>query len=362
MIVGIPTEIKPQEHRISLVPGGAAALKARGHTVIVQQGAGSRCGFPDKAYLAAGAELASSAEEVFERAGLIVKVKEPLESEIALLRPEHLLFTYLHLAPNPALTRGLCESGCAALAYETVVLADGSLPLLAPMSAVAGRMSVQAGSQALSIHHDGRGVLLGGIPGVRPGRVVIVGGGTVGTHAAQMAVGLGADVVLMDINTETMARLDLAFGGRLKTVHSTPHSLAEELREADLVIGAVYVTGAKAPKLITREMLRTMQRGAVIVDVAIDQGGCCETSRPTTHADPTYMEEGVVHYCVANMPGAMARTSTLGLTNATLPYILQLAAQGLKALQDDPSLAAGLNISAGTIRHPAVAEAFTAAS
>jgi len=360
LIIGVPKEIKPQEHRVALVPAGAAALHAQGHTVVVQQGAGAGCGFPDEAYTAVGAEMAPKAEEVFERAGLIVKVKEPLDSETPLLRRDHILFTYLHLAPNPGLTQALLDSGCAALAYETVMLPDGALPLLAPMSAVAGRMAVQAGANALAIHEGGRGVLLGGIPGVRPARVVIVGGGSVGTHAAQMAVGLGAEVVLMDIRADTMAHLDLVFQGRLKTLHSSPHYLAEELATADLVIGAVYLAGARAPHLITRDMVRAMLKGSVIVDVAIDQGGCCETSHPTTHADPTFIEEGVVHYCVSNMPGAMARTSTLGLTNATLPYLLRLASRGLKALDDDPALALGLNIAGGEIRHPAVAAAFQA--
>jgi len=356
MIVGVPTEIKPQENRIALVPGGAQTLVRRGHSVIVQAGAGRGSGFADAEFTAAGAQVVPEAAEVFARAELILKVKEPLEPEYVLLRAEHLLFTYLHLAPNPQLTETLMRIGCTAIAYETVALPDGSLPLLAPMSEVAGRMSVQVGAHSLEIHQGGRGVLLGGIPGVRPAEVLILGGGTVGRHAAQMAVGMGADVVLMDIRADVLSRMDQQYRGRLKTVFSSAHALEEELPRADLVIGAVLVAGATAPHLVTRAHLRSMRRGAVIVDVAIDQGGCCETSRPTTHQDPTYVEEGVLHYCVTNIPGAVARTSTLGLTNATLPYALKLAHRGLGALEEDPALAHGLNVSGGKIRHPSVAE------
>jgi alanine dehydrogenase len=357
MIVGIPKEIKREEHRVALVPGGAQTLVRRGHRVLVQAGAGADSGFPDAAYRAAGADVLPEAERVFGEAELIVKVKEPLDSEYGLLQPRHVLFTYLHLAPNPPLAHALMESGCTALAYETVQQADGMLPLLAPMSQVAGRMAVQAGAHALELRSGGRGVLLGGIPGVRPGRVLILGGGTVGFHAAQMAFGLGAEVVVMDIRAEALARLDMAFHSNLATVYAAEHAVEEELPQADLVVGAVLVAGARAPQLISRDLLRTMQRGAVIVDVAIDQGGCCETSRPTSHDAPTYVEEGVVHYCVPNIPGAVARTSTIGLTNATLPYVLRLAERGLAALQDDPVLAGGLNVAGGAIRHPSVAEA-----
>jgi alanine dehydrogenase len=357
MIVGVPKEIKADEHRVALVPGGAQTLVRRGHQVLVQAGAGRDSGFPDAAYAAAGAETVPEAAAVFERAGLILKVKEPLESEYRLLRKGQMLFTYLHLAPAPALAEALMRSGCTAIAYETVELEDGTLPLLVPMSEVAGRMSVQVGAHCLEIQKGGRGVLLAGIPGVRPGRVLILGGGVVGSHAAQMAVGLGADVVMMDIRADVLARLDLVFQGRLKTVFSSAHAIDDEIAAADLVIGAVLVAGAKAPRLVTREHLRSMQPGAVIVDVAIDQGGCCETSRPTTHHEPTYVEEGVVHYCVANIPGAVARTSTLGLTNVTLPYALRLAEHGLDALREDPALARGLNVLGGKIRHPSVAAA-----
>jgi alanine dehydrogenase len=357
MIIGVPKEIKAQENRVALVPGAARTLVERGHRVLVQAGAGRGSGFADEDYARAGAELTPEAGAVFAAAELIVKVKEPLESEYALLRAGQLLFTYLHLAPAPELARALLETGCTAIAYETVTAPDGSLPLLAPMSQVAGRMAVQAGAHALEIHQGGRGVLLAGIPGVRPARVAILGGGSVGSHAAQMAVGLGADTVLLDVRAEVLARLDLVWRGRLKTVHSSPHALEEELRQADLVIGAVLVAGARAPRLITRKLLREMQPGAVLVDVAIDQGGCCETSHPTTHQEPTFVEEGVVHYCVANMPGAVARTSTLGLTNATFPSVMRLAERGLAALADDPGLAAGLNVSAGKVRHAAVAQA-----
>lgn len=355
MIVGVPKEIKPQENRVGLIPPGAKALVSAGHQVLVEAGAGMNSGFPDESYRAAGAAIAQDAAEVYARAELIVKVKEPQPAETARLRPGQILFCYLHLAADSALTQRLAESGCTAIAYETVQAPDGSLPLLVPMSQVAGRMSIQVGADVLLRHHGGRGVLLSGIPGVRPAKVVILGAGIVGSNAAQVAVGLGADVAVLDVNARVLARLDEVYRGRLKTIVSSPHAIAEEVREADLVIGAVLVTGARAPRLVTREMVRSMPRGAVIVDVSIDQGGCVETSRPTTHADPTFVEEGVVHYCVTNMPGAVARTSTLGLTNATLPYVLRLAEGGLKVLTSDSSLAAGLNIQGGKVRHPAVA-------
>ena len=357
MLIGVPKEVKPQENRVALTPAGAHALCAAGHRVLIQRSAGEGSGFADEAYREVGAELAAGAEEVWGQAGLILKVKEPVPEEYPLLPAGRILFTFLHLAADPAQTEALLASGATAIAYETVQLPGGALPLLAPMSEVAGRMSIQVGAWALEKHNGGRGVLIGGIPGVRPARVVILGGGSVGANAAQMAVGLGGDVALLDINAERLGQLDLAFQGRLKTIVSTPYALAGELREADLVVGAVLLPGARAPHLVTREHLRTMRPGAVIVDVAIDQGGCVETSRPTTHDDPTFVEEGVVHYCVTNMPGAVARTSTMGLTNATLPYALRLAEHGLGALERDSALAAGLNVHAGKIRHPAVAEA-----
>jgi alanine dehydrogenase len=357
VIVGVPKEIKAQEHRVALTPAGAHALGSKGHRVLVQQGAGVGAGFADADYTAAGAELVPAAEEVFRRGELVLKVKEPLEPEYGWLRAGQILFTYLHIAPDPRLGRALRDSGVTAVAYETVQTADGRLPLLVPMSEVAGRMAIQVGAWALEKHVGGRGVLLSGIPGVRPGRVVIVGGGVVGSNAAQMAVGVGADVVLLDIDLPHLARLDLAFQGRLKTLASNPHTIAEEVAHADLVIGAVLITGAETPHLVTRQMLRAMKPGSVIVDVDIDQGGCVETSHPTTHEQPTYVEEGVVHYCVANMPGAVARTSTFGLTNATLPYAIRLANGGLEALRRDPALALGLNIHRGKVIHPAVAKA-----
>jgi alanine dehydrogenase len=340
MRIGVPKEIKPQENRVALTPAGAHSLADAGHDVLVQRGAGLGSGFSDAEYEQAGARLGADAEQVFAHGELIVKVKEPIAAEYPLLKPGRILFTYLHLAADPPQTEALLNSGISAIAYETVQLADGSLPLLAPMSEVAGRMSIQVGAYALENHNGGRGVLVGGIPGVRPAHVVILGAGNVGTHAAQMAVGLGGDVVILDINAARLAQLDLAFHGRLKTVVSNPYILREEVRAADLVVGAVLVTGRRAPHLVSR-----------------DQGGCVETSRPTTHHDPTFVEQGVVHYCVTNMPGAVSRTSTQGLTNATLPYVLKLAQGGLAALKDDPALAAGLNVHEGKIRHPGVAEA-----
>lgn len=357
MRVGVPKEIKIQEYRVALTPAGAHALIQAGNEVLLERSAGEGSGFTDDAYTAVGVELAADGAEVFERSQMIVKVKEPIAEEFPLLREGQLLFTYLHLAADKPQADALLASGITAIAYETVQTADGALPLLAPMSEVAGRMAIQVGAATLEKHHGGRGVLIGGIPGVRPAKVVILGGGSVGANAAQMAVGMGGDTVLLDINQQRLAQLDLAFQGRLKTLVSNAYVLREELREADLVVGAVLVTGARAPHLVMREDLKTMRPGSVIVDVAIDQGGCVETSRPTTHDAPTFVEEGVVHYCVANMPGAVARTSTLGLTNATLPYMLRLAKDGIAALADDPALAAGLNVHQGKLRHPAVAEA-----
>ena len=356
MRIGVPKEIKVHEYRVGLTPASARELIHHGHQVVVEAGAGEAIGLSDAAYAAAGAELTTSAEEVFATAEMIVKVKEPLAPERARLREGQLLFTYLHLAPDPDQARDLIASGCIAIAYETVTDARGGLPLLAPMSAVAGRMSIQAGAHSMEMAQGGAGVLLSGVPGVAPGRVLIIGGGVVGTNAAMVALGMGARVVLLERSMRRIYELDSEFGLRLTTRYSTFEILDEELRSADLVIGATLTPGAAAPKLITRAHLKEMKRGAVIVDVAIDQGGCTETSRPTTHAEPTYVVDGVVHYCVANMPGAVANTSTFALNNATLPYVRALADQGYRrALLDDPHLLAGLNVHRGQITHEAVA-------
>lgn len=358
MDIGVPKEIKVHEYRVGMTPGGVRELTARGHSVWVEAGAGAAIGFSDQDYLDAGARTAS-ATEVWQQAELIIKVKEPLPEEYPLLREEHTLFTYLHLAASQPLTDALLNSGCTALAYETLRSEQGTLPLLAPMSEVAGRMSIQAGAHCLEIAQQGRGVLLGGVPGVLPGRVTIIGAGVVGLNAARMAVGLGADVTILDKSPTRLQQLDDLFQGRLKTLYSTTDSVADQVQQADLVVGAVLIPGAAAPRLVTRSLLKEMNSGSVIVDVAIDQGGCFETSRVTTHQDPTFVVDGVVHYCVANMPGAVARTSTLALTNATLPYIELLAASGWQTLvesRDDFSSA--LNIHAGGIYCPGVAEAF----
>ncbi|MBF0093455.1 MAG: alanine dehydrogenase [Alphaproteobacteria bacterium] len=362
MRVGIPKEIKTHEYRVGLPPAGVRELIAHGHAVVVQAGAGLGIGADDRAYAEAGARVAPSAAEVFDGADLIVKVKEPQPGECALLRRDHVLFTYLHLAADPEQARLLLRSGCAALAYETVTDAQGGLPLLAPMSVVAGRMAVQVGAHCLEKEQGGRGVLLGGVPGVAPGEVVILGGGVVGGNAARMALGLEARVTVLDRSLAVLGRLDALFGSRLTTVFATREDIERRVAEADLVIGAALVAGAAAPKLVSREMIRRMRPGSVVVDVSIDQGGCFETSHPTTHADPTYVVDGVVHYCVGNMPGAVARTSSQALSNATLPFILALADKGLeRAARDDPHLSAGLNIRDGAIIHPAVAEALGAA-
>ncbi len=355
MRIGIPKEIKDHEFRVGVTPSGVRALAEAGHEVLVERGAGEAIGFTDARYRAAGARIASGPEEVYA-CPLVVKVKEPQPSELPLLREGQILFTYLHLAAEPALARGLMERGCIAVAYETVTDAHGHLPLLVPMSEVAGRLAVQAGAAALQMIHGGRGVLLGGVPGVPPGRVVIVGGGVVGTQAARTALGLGAEVAVLDVDLERLRWLDDHFGPSLRTRYSDSHTLAELVEGADLVVGAVLVPGRHAPRLLTREHLRAMGRGAVLVDVSIDQGGCAETSRPTTHSDPTYVEEGVVHYCVTNMPGAVAHTATWALTHATLPYVQRLAALGFpRAFQEDPGLRAGLNVCLGRITHPEVA-------
>ena len=356
MRVGVPREIKIHEYRVGLTPMGAAELVQAGHEVFVETKAGDGVGFADNAYEAVGAKILPDADAVFKSAELIVKVKEPQPIEYARLTPEHTLFTYLHLAPDPEQTKGLMESGCIAIAYETVTDNEGRLPLLKPMSEVAGRMSIQVGATALEKSHGGRGMLLGGVPGVQPAKVVILGGGVSGTHAAEMAVGMRADVTIFDRSIKRLAELDTQFQGRAKTAFSTAASVEEAIIGADLVVGAVLIPGAAAPKLVTREMLKKMKDGAVLVDIAIDQGGCFETSKPTTHQSPTFIVDGVVHYCVANMPGAVARTSTLALTNATLPFTLAIANKGAKkAMNDDPHLARGLNVAEGHVTYEPVA-------
>jgi alanine dehydrogenase len=358
MLVGVPREIKNHEYRVGLTPAGARELSAHGHQVLVQRGAGEAIGLSDEAYEAAGAQLVEQAQEVYARAGMIIKVKEPQPAECAMLRPGQLLYAYLHLAPDPEQTRALLASGCSAIAYETVTDARGGLPLLAPMSEVAGRMSIQAGAHALEKAQGGSGVLLGGVPGVRAGRVLVLGGGTVGLNAARMAMGLGAEVTVMDRSVDRLRHIDELYGHRLGTVYSTRDAIDELLPSTDLVIGAVLVPGAAAPRLIMRSQLKLLRPGSVLVDVAIDQGGCFETSRPTTHQDPTYEVDGIIHYCVANMPGAVARTSTFALANATLPHALALANKGLhQALQDDVNLRNGLNVHAGKLTYRAVADA-----
>ena len=358
MKIGVPREIKTHEYRVGLTPAAVRELVSHGHSVLVQQSAAVSIGFPDAAYRAAGATIAPDAEAVFAEADLVVKVKEPQPAEIALLRSGQVLFTYLHLAADREQTLGLLASGATCIAYETVTDSRGSLPLLAPMSEVAGRMSVQVGAHCLEREQGGAGVLLGGVPGVPSGRVVVIGGGVAGTHAATMAVGIGATVTVIDKSLPRLRELEQQFPSQLHTLFSTTDAIEHAVTDADLVIGAVLVPGAAAPRLVTREMVRRMRPGSVIVDIAIDQGGCCETSRPTTHAQPTFVDEGVVHYCVTNMPGAVARTSTLALGNATLPFVLALAGQGWRAaLAADPHLLAGLNVHAGQVTHPAVAEA-----
>ena len=357
MKIGVPKEIKVHEYRVGMVPAGVRELVLAGHQVTVQSGAGAGIGCGDDTYRAAGASIAKGAEEIFSGADLVVKVKEPQLAECRQLRAGQVLFTYLHLAADREQTLALQASGCTAIAYETVTATDGSLPLLTPMSEVAGRMSVQVGATSLQKASGGRGVLLGGVPGVAPAKVIVLGGGVSGTHAAEMAVGLGADVTVVDRSVRRLRELSALYGNRLKTVYSTAHAIEELVRDADLVIGAVLIAGAAAPKLVTRAMLKTMQPGSVLVDIAIDQGGCFETSRPTTHAEPTYVEEGIIHYCVTNMPGAVPRTSTFALTNATLPYVRALADHGWQqALAADAGLARGLNIHAGQVTHAAVAK------
>ena len=358
MRVGVPKEIKNHEYRVGLIPSSVRELAAHGHEVIVETHAGYGIGLDDAHYEAAGAKIVATADEVFAAADMIVKVKEPQPSEIARLREGQILFTYLHLAPDVEQTRGLLASGCTAIAYETVTDAHGRLPLLAPMSEVAGRMSIQAGAHCLEKAQGGNGTLLGGVPGVAVGSVVILGGGVVGTNAARMAMGLEARVTVLDKSLHRLYELDMQFGPTLNTIFSTRDAIEEYVLGADLVIGAVLVPGAAAPKLVSREMVSRMKRGSVLVDVAIDQGGCFETSRPTTHAEPTYIVDEVVHYCVANMPGGVARTSTFALNNATLPFTLALAAKGWRrALSDDRYLREGLNVHAGKTTYKAVADA-----
>ncbi len=358
MRVGVPKEIKNHEYRVGLTPASVAELTAAGHEVVVEALAGNGIDFSDRDYMDAGARILPNAAEVFMAADMIVKVKEPQPAEIAMLQARHTLFTYLHLAPDPDQAKGLMASGATCIAYETVTSKSGALPLLKPMSEVAGRMSVQVGAHYLEKEQGGRGVLLGGVPGVAPARVAILGGGISGVNAAQMAVGMRADVTIYDINNDRLAELDMFFSSQIKTQYASRAAIAAAVERAHLVIGAVLVPGAAAPKLVTRDMLKTMKRGSVLVDIAIDQGGCFETSRPTTHDDPVYIEEGVIHYCVANMPGAVARTSAFALNNATLPFVVRLANQGAEAaMAADPHLAAGLNVMGGQIRHRAVADA-----
>ncbi len=358
MLIGCPKEIKPQEFRVGLTPNAAQEAIANGHDVIVETGAGAGAGFSDEDYTSIGANIVDTAEEIFARAEMIVKVKEPQAIERKQLREGQLLFTYLHLAPDPDQTRDLLESGVTAIAYETVTDRNGGLPLLAPMSEVAGRLAPQMGAWTLQKANGGRGVLMGGVPGVGPAKVAVIGGGVVGTHAARIAAGMGADVTVLDMSLPRLRYLDDVFGGLLKTRHASRGNTAELVEEADLVIGAVLIPGAAAPKLVSRAQLSRMKPGAVLVDVAIDQGGCFETSRATTHADPIYEVDGILHYCVANMPGAVARTSTIALGNATMPFMLALANKGWrKACEEDPHLLEGLNTHAGHLTYYAVGRA-----
>jgi alanine dehydrogenase len=356
MLIGVPKEVKTHEYRVGLVPGSVRELVHHGHKVVVESGAGAAIGFDDRDYEAAGAGILARAPDVFAVAELIVKVKEPQPEEIRALREDQLLFTYLHLAADPAQTQGLMRSGVIAVGYETVTDSRGGLPLLAPMSEVAGRMAIQVGAHCLEKEQGGTGILLGGVPGVASAKVVILGGGVAGTNAARMAMGVEAHVTVIDKSLPRLYELDMQFGSQLHTLFSTVDNVEREVAAADLVIGAVLVPGSAAPKLVSRELVRAMRPGSVIVDISIDQGGCFETSRPTTHADPTYVEEGVVHYCVTNMPGAVARTSAVALNNATLPFVEAIADKGWhRALGDDPHLRNGLNICRGRVTHPAVA-------
>ena len=358
MIVGVPKEIKNNEYRVGLTPPSVRELTQRGHQVLVQKNAGGEIGLSDEQYVAAGATMVDTAKEIFARAEMIVKVKEPQPGECAMLGEGQILYTYLHLAPDPEQTAALVKSGAVCIAYETITGAGGGLPLLAPMSEVAGRMAIQAGAAHLEKSKGGMGLLLGGVPGVAAGHIVIIGAGVVGANAMQMAVGTGARVTVLDKNVDRLRHLDLIYGNRISTQYSNAHSIEEAVLSADLVIGGVLVPGAAAPKLVTRDMISRMKKGAVVVDVAIDQGGCFETSHPTTHADPTFVVDGVIHYCVANMPGAVARTSTFALNNATIGHAVALATKGWqKALMDDPHLKNGLNVCKGKVTYAAVAQA-----
>ncbi len=357
MLIGVPKEIKNHEYRVGLTPAGVREFVTNGHEVIVEQNAGASIGFSNEQYVAAGASMIETAAEVFASAEMIIKVKEPQPVECEMLRPGQILYTYLHLAPDPKQTELLVKSGATCIAYETVTDARGGLPLLAPMSEVAGRMSIQAGAHHLEKAQGGLGTLLGGVPGVAPAKVLVIGGGVVGTQAARMAVGMGADVTILDRSLPRLRELDVEFGGTLRCVYSTMEAIEEYALEADLVIGAVLIPGAAAPKLLTRDIISRMKKGAVVVDVAIDQGGCFETSKATTHQEPTYVVDGVVHYCVANMPGGVARTSTMALTNATMPFAVAIANKGAaQAMLDDAHLLNGLNVHAGQITYKAVAD------
>jgi alanine dehydrogenase len=357
MIIGCPKEIKVREYRVGLVPGGVQGLAGRGHTVLIEKGAGIGSGIADDSYARAGAQMVDSAREVWQRAQMIVKVKEPIESEYALMQEGQTIYTYFHLAAVPTLAKALLEKKVSAVAYETIQTEDGQLPLLKPMSEVAGRMAVQIGAVMLEKEHGGKGILLSGVPGVRRGRVAILGGGTVGTNAAKLASGMGAETVILDVNTNRLAYLDDVFGSRIQPIYSDQEQIAKYVREADLVVGGVLIPGAKAPKLVSEKLISQMDEGSVVVDVAVDQGGCIETCRPTTHDNPTYTVHGVVHYCVANMPGAVAQTSTFALTNTTIPYAVKLADRGVvEAVKQDPALALGVNTFAGHCTYKAVAD------
>jgi len=363
MLIGVPKEIKNNEFRVGLTPEGVRLLTQAGHHVYVQKSAGRGSGIPDEDYIQAGATILHLAKDIYCQAEMIVKVKEPLPEEFAWLQRDHILFTYLHLAPAPSLTEALLESGCIGIAYETIQRADGTLPLLTPMSEVAGRIAPQVGAHYLEKVHGGRGVLLGGVPGVERGRVTILGGGVVGTNAAKIAVGLGAVVYILDTNPRRLAYLDDIFGSTINTVMSNQDSIGRLVAASDVVIGAVLLPGAKAPTLVSREMIAAMPAGSVVVDVSIDQGGCFETSRPTTHQEPVYVVDDVIHYCVANIPGVVGRTSTIALTNLTLPYVLEIANKGLgRAARENADLAKGVNVCQGSITHPGVAEAMHCAA
>jgi alanine dehydrogenase len=358
MIIGVPKEIKNEEYRVGMIPSSVKECVSRGHSVLIEKNAGLGVGFDDAAYLAAGALIISTAEEIYKKADMIVKVKEPQHSEFKLIRQNQIIFTYLHLAAEEELARALVDSGCIAIAYETVTDRQGGLPLLAPMSQVAGRLSIQSGARCLEKPQGGSGILLGGVPGVPPGKVVVIGGGVVGTNAARIAIGNGAHVTVIDKSLQRLQELDSEFGSLINTIYSTKDAIDSYVSEADLVIGAVLVPGASAPKLVGKDILKSMRPGSVMVDVAIDQGGCFETSRPTTHQNPTYVVDGVVHYCVTNMPGAVPRTAACALNNATIPFILALANKGAeKAFADDAYLAQGLNVYKGGIAYEAVARA-----